>query len=145
MKKWVRIASWGIGGTIGVLVIVLGIYLLLLDTQNERDNRIPARQTDMIQTTLEWARLAPFPQEAQNFNIQTEGSALTRTFKGSFSCSEDIIISWVEQSPGIQDAEVENISETKIRYIISPGGGANYAEVVIDYEMGKIEFRVSWS
>jgi hypothetical protein len=152
MKKWTKITLWGIGGIIGgiggiigAIIILMGIFVFLLTTQNDRANRNPAKKAEMKQITVEWARLAPFPEEADNFNIHTEGSAFTRTFKGSFTASEEIIKSWVQQSPGLQDAKIEEMSETKKRYIISPGGGANYAEVVIDYETGKIEFSVSWS
>ncbi|MBI5725008.1 MAG: hypothetical protein HZA50_13690 [Planctomycetes bacterium] len=145
MKKWVKYTIWGIGGTIGVAVILIGIFLYLLLTQNDRMNRDPAAKTEMIETTLEWARLAPFPQKAANFNIYTEGSAFTRTFKGSFTATEEIIKTWVEQSPGLQDAKIESISVKKKKYIISPGGGANYAEVIIDYETGKVEFKAYWS
>ena len=145
MKKWIKWTLWGIGGATGAFIILIGIFLFLLVPQNERDNRNSARKTEMVEITLKWARLAPFPQEAENFNIYTEGNAFTRTFKGSFTASEETIKIWVEQSPGLQDAKIDAISEKKKKYIIPPGGGANYAEVVIDYETGKIEFKASWS
>ncbi len=51
----------------------------------------------------------------------------------------------MKDSPGLQDAKVENISETEKKYIILSDGGAAYAEVIIDYETNKVEFTVSWS
>jgi hypothetical protein len=145
MKKWFKITKWKIGCIGATSIIIATSLLLLVAPHKERDNRNTAKQNEMEQITLEWARLAPFPQKAKNFNIYTEGSAFTRTFKGSFNCSEDEMESWVELSPGLQDAEIEDMSDTIKKYIISPGGGANYAEVVIDYAIGSVEFKVSWS
>jgi len=34
----------------------------------------------------------------------------------------------------INEFEVQTISTSKKKYIIEPGGGANWAEVIIDYE-----------
>ena len=146
MKKRIKITLWATGS----LIVLISIGFLIsfwpfLPIQNAIDNRNPARKTEMAEITVRWGRLAPFPDEAENFAIYTEGSFLTRTFKGSFTASQDVITSWVEQSPGLQDATVEMMSEKKARYIVSPSGGANYAEVVIDYESGKVEFVVSWS
>lgn len=146
MKKWIKITLWSSGSIITLLLI--GFLILIwpfLPIQNSLDNRNPARKAEMTEITLKWGRLAPFPENVENFTIYTTGSPFTRTFKGSFTATEDIIKSWIAQSPGLQDAKIESISETKKKYIITPGGGANYAEVVIDYEIGKIEFRVSWS
>ena len=99
----------------------------------------------MIILTLKWGRLAPFPKEIENFVILTEGNPMTRTFKGSFNCRQNVLDSWIKSSPGLQDAKVESISKKIKKYIISPGGDASYAEVLIDFTINKIEFKVYWS
>jgi hypothetical protein len=99
----------------------------------------------MIEATLEWGRLAPFPEDAEDFIIYTKGNMFTRTFQGNFTAPEVALKKWVEQSPGLQDAKVEVISNTQKKYVISPGGRAAYAEVIIDYKTGKVAFRAYWS
>ncbi|MFA5164759.1 MAG: hypothetical protein WC481_04275 [Candidatus Omnitrophota bacterium] len=145
MKKWLKITLWGVGALICTVILLLGAFLYLWTTQNERDNRNPAKQTEMKQATLEWARLAPFPKEATNFNIKTEGSMFTRSFRGSFSAPKNVIESWIQKSPGFKDAKIEKIDEGIQKYIITPGGGANWAEVTINYLENKVDFYVCWS
>ena len=41
------------------------------------------------------------------------------------------------------DASIEETNDGKQKYIIEPGGGANYAEVIIDLNM--VTIYVSWS
>jgi hypothetical protein len=38
----------------------------------------------------------------------------------------------------------EELADNKLQYIIAPGGGANRAEVTIDYVLNKVEIYVSW-
>lgn len=135
MKKPNKRTLWGIGITIGAMFILIAAFFFFRITDD----------AEMTEATLEWGRLAPFPKEARNLDIHSEGNAFARTFRGSFSCPKEPLVRWVSESPGLQDAKIEEISVSKKRYVISPGGNANFAEVVIDYETGKVEFRVSWS
>lgn len=135
---------------IGIAIVYFGLvigalFFLFSIPTNDRDNHDPEMKAEMIEATLEWARLAPFPQNARNFEISTKGNPFTRTFTGSFTASEQSIKSWVERSSGLRDAETEVINEGEIRYIIKPGGGASVAEVRIDYNSGGVWFYASWS
>jgi hypothetical protein len=146
MNKIIKRVLVIIAGLIGAYVIYVGFAVLSMNTpSNSRDNANPINKKEMIEITLKWARLAPFPRETKDFKIYTEGNSLTRTFKGSFTASKESIKKWTMQSPGIQDAKVEVISKDNKRYIIKPGEKAGYAEVIIDYETGKVNFEVSWS
>lgn len=146
MKKWIKISLWGAGVVVSVYLSLIVVYLFLLITpQNDRDNKTPSKTEEMIKITLEFARLAPFPDDIKEFAINTEGSSLTRTFKGHFNASDVVINSWLEKSLGIKDSKVEIISDTMKRFIISPRKGANYAEVLVDWKIGRVEFVVSWS
>ena len=93
---------------------------------------------------LEWAQLSPFPASATNVSIKTEGNSFTRSFRASFVAPKQDIQSWIEDSPGLNETTPEEISDTKVQYIIVPSGGANRAEVTIDYGLNQVEIYVSW-
>lgn len=99
----------------------------------------------MLKTTLVWGRLAPIPKSRTKFNIYTEGSAFTRSFRSSFYLPKTDLEKWVKASPGLTNAEIQNINDSKQKYIIKPDGGAQYAEVIIDFKKYFIEIYVSWS
>jgi hypothetical protein len=123
----------------------LALFLFILMPTNAIDNQNPARQAEMIALTLEWGRLAPFSETAYNFSIHTEGNMFTRSFRASFSAPEEDIRKWVAESPGLQEAAIDLTPEGKQRYSIQPGGGANLAEVTIDFKSCTVEIYVSWS
>ena len=99
------------------------------------------RQT-AIDAVLTWGRLAEFPAEMRNFKIKTEGSMFTRGFRASFTATPDVVADWLSRSPGIADAEKWTISPTSTRYVISPGGGAQHAEVEVDRRKNRVRHRV---
>ena len=123
-------------------IIFIGMFLL---SSNVRDNASPAKQEEMMGLVLAWGRLAPFPATATDVTITTDGNSFTRSFHASFIAPNRDIKVWIEDSPGLNEILPEKISENKEEYKITPGGGANIAEVVIDYDLGKVEIYVSWS
>ena len=126
------------------LVGLMAFVGLFLVSSNSRDNQNPAKQKEMIALVLEWGRLAPFPANATNVLIETEGSSFTRSFRASFVAPQQDIHSWLRDSPGINEATPEELSEGKVWYSVMPGGGASRAEVTIDYKLNKVEIYVSW-
>lgn len=143
--------GWKIWLSCGIMgVIVSGIILLLfLFPSNSRDNLNPFRQAEMMQLTLEWGRLAPFSvANAENVSIWTEGNQFTRSFRAKFNASDEDTNSWIKASPGLNEATIEETSDGKKKYVIMPGGGANYAEVIIDFkpdQVNEVEVYVSWN
>ena len=136
---------WGIGGLVVILIGVMAILLsIFFRTSNNRDNISQANQEEMVGLALEWGRLAPFPSNIENFSIQTEGNAFTRGFRASFASTNNEIEKWVGASPGLADATVETMGDGKQKYVIVPGGGANYAEVIIDFATNTVQIYVSW-
>ncbi|HEX9060197.1 MAG TPA: hypothetical protein VF941_08445 [Clostridia bacterium] len=121
------------------------IFIVFSSSSNSTDNTSPEKKSEMLKLTLKWGRLSPIPESKSKFNIETEGGSFTRSFRSSFYLRKTDIDKWVKSSPGLADAEVQNIDSTKKKYIIKPGAGANYAEAVIDREKGFIEIYVSWS
>jgi hypothetical protein len=127
------------------LVWLIAVAALFLIPTNSRDNQDPSKQKEMMALVLEWGRLAPFPANATNVMVETEGSSFTRSFRASFVAPKQDIQSWIKESPGINEATPEELSDNQICYSIVPGGGANKAEVTIDFILNKVEIYVSWS
>jgi len=123
------------------LVAFVGLFFL---SSNSRDNQDPAKQKEMMALVLEGARLSPFPTSATNVSIKTEGNSFTRSFRASFIASKDDIQAWIKASPGLNETESEELSASKVQYIITPSGGANQAKVTIDYSLNQVEIYVSW-
>jgi len=128
-------------------VLLVGLFAfagLFLISSNSRDNQDPAKQKEMMALVLEWGRLAPFLASAINVSIETEGNSFTRSFRASFVAPKQDIQSWIKVSPGLNEATPDELADTKVQYIIAPGGGANKAEVTIDYGLNQVEIYVSW-
>ncbi len=133
---------------IGGLVISFAAYtafniIQILAPSNDRNNQDPSAQASMLECTQEWARLAPVPDSKEQFTISTEGGPFTRAFRASFVLPEDDLKDWVEASPGLRDAGVE--MEGIKNFAIEPGGGAMYAEAVIDFDSGLVKVYTYWS
>ncbi len=123
-----------------VLAVVLGASFYLFNRQDNTDSAINAAR--------EWGRLAPFPESASGLDVAAEGSAFTRAFRVTFQAPMDDIEQWMENSPGLKESRVEVVHAGASKYVIQPGGGAAYAEVVImvlDDGMGLVEIYAYWS
>lgn len=99
----------------------------------------------MVRATREWARLSPFPASAQHFSVQSEGSMFSRAFRVSFTAPVSDIDGWLRESPGTREITPERPSPTTRRFLISPGGGAQHAEVTVDNRTGLVRVYVYWS
>ena len=135
-----------------VLIILLGILFGILFFLNQFglksnaiDNQNPQKQEEMLNTTLEWGRLAPLPNSKSQLKISTDGVSFTRSFRSSFYIAKADLDSWFKASPGLQDADIETINESTKKFVIKPGGGAGYAEAVIDFDKCLVEIYVYWS
>jgi hypothetical protein len=99
----------------------------------------------MISVTREWGRLAEFPKSATEFSIHTEGSMFTRAFRAEFVAPAPDLAPWIAASPGFSDAKVEQLGPHVKRYIIKPGGGAQWAQVEVNQSTGRVKIYVYWS
>ena len=99
---------------------------------------------EMLRTTLLWARVAPPPAGKHDFIIQKEGGFFSRSFRCSFSAAPEEVERWLQQSPGTWALLPEKPPATTRHYIISPGGGAQRAEVTVD-SSGTVGIYVSWN
>jgi len=99
----------------------------------------------MIACTLEWGRLAPFPESAREFTIRAEGGMFTRAFRASFTADPEAIEKWLRDSPGTRDVSPEKLPPNRRRFKISPGGGAQGARVTVDDDAHAVAIYVYWS
>jgi len=95
-----------------------------------------------IASVVKWCRLEAFPKSATDITIKTEGGMFTRSFRFSFLARPEDIKAWIAKSPGLNDAKIEK-DQKVTKYIISPGGGAAYAQVLI--EDNKVSIYSYWS
>ncbi len=104
-----------------------------------------SRESSMIKTTIEWSRLAAFPDSKVNFHIEPIGSIFTREYISRFYLTKTELEKWIKDSPGLQDAKISVIDDTTKKYQIKPGGGAAYAYVTINFNTGLIIIDACWS
>jgi hypothetical protein len=105
-------------------------------------------QDSAIETVLEWARLAPFPNSVRDLTVTSEGSMFTRAFRVRFSAQCKDVEIWLAQSPGTAEVEPKSLDDISYFYSITPGGGAQHAEVTISQLDGStcsVEIYTYWS
>ncbi|MFZ5856625.1 MAG: hypothetical protein ACOYZ6_07330 [Chloroflexota bacterium] len=146
MKNKTKLLTLLIVLSSAIFLVVSAVFTgLFLASSNSRDNQEPAKQQEMMTLVLEWGRLSPFPVSATNVSIISEGNLFTRSFRASFTAPKQDIESWVKDSLGLNEATPDELSDDKLQYIVTPGGGANRVEVMIDYGSNRVEIYVSWS
>ncbi len=149
MKKNLSRSSKRILGALSLFcllgVICVSLVVFYLVPSNARDNQDPGKQAEMIALVLEWGRLAPFPTNATNVSVKTEGGSFSRSFRANFVAPKQDIQEWIDNSPGLNEVTPKELPDNKVRYIVAPGGGANRFEVTIDYRLNKVDMYVSWS
>jgi hypothetical protein len=127
-----------------LFTILVALACLLSISCAQRDPVLRGLERDsVIAATLEWARLAPFPQSAEKLVVTTEGSMFTRTFRVHFRAPAKEIEQWVQESPGLRES-TPTAESGGLKYVIKPGGGANRAEVIIS-NGEQVSIYASWS
>ena len=131
-------------GVIWMARVYIFMAILALPA-NDRDNTDPGKRVEMVRLATEWGRLAPFPATARHFAIHTEGNMFTRTFRGSFVDTTEVISKWLYDSRGISEGKSEIQPDKSTEYVLVTGGSASYAEVIVSPDGTHVSFRVSWS
>lgn len=121
-----------------LLMFWLSVLIFTFPT-NDRDNANPDKSS-MVECTLLWGRLAPFPSTAKDFTIYTEGNSFARTFRGSFSDAPENIQKWLEASAGFTEGRDDDGER-----VLKMGEGASYGTIVVSEGGTRVTFRVSWS
>jgi len=131
-------------GAVLLFLLLAGCFYLFGPT-NEIDNALGLNRQSMIDCTLKWGQLAPFPQEIRDFHIKVEGNMFTRGFRGSFSAQPEIIQTWLKESPGVRDGQHETQPDGSSHHILKPGEGASYGELIVSPDQTHVSFHVYWS
>lgn len=130
-RSRIRPLTWVLASVVVVLIIVVlaGHFWL---------------QVSAISTARDWARLAPFPATAHDQKIDVEGSPFTREFIISFTAPPDDVRKWISASPGPASATRSADGGITV-YSITPGDGADFAEVRVDEKTGRVIIHTYWS
>jgi len=132
MKRFrTRRLTWVLA-TVSALLIILAVADHFLN------------QAKAISASEDWARLAPFPANAHDRKIETDGGMFTRGFTISFTAPPDDVGRWIKASPGPASATLTSDGPVTI-YSIKPGGGASFAEVRVDERTGRVIIHTYWS
>ena len=94
--------------------------------------------------TLKWARLAPYPASARHRTVEVTGGMFTRGFVVDFDAPVADLHAWLLASPGATTAGVAG-APARRHYSITPGGGAMFAEMTVDFTRGHVRIRTYWS
>jgi hypothetical protein len=127
-----------------LILILLSLCCLSCSDLDQNADMSEADKRSGIKAALEWGRLAPFPESARDLVVTTEGNMFTRSFRVSFSAPKEDIAQWADESPGLRETQPKKEGPQR-KYVIKPGGGAVYAEVVIDDSTDKVQVYVAWS
>ena len=139
MKKWKKLFRCiGIGCIIITLLATASIWLLFSDSS-------PINRTAALRTTQEWARLAPYPEFTNRVQVEINGGFFTREFVIEFNASPSDIEDWLMASPGTKDLEPTKNADGSLHYEIEPGGGAQFAELILSNNGGTVRVKVFWS
>lgn len=122
-----------------IAVLVAGRIWLVLDPNS------PQNKASAIECVCEWARLNPLPVPNSAVHVETKGGIFTREFIVTFHGDMKSILQWLNASPGTQNAYRDIHSLKYERMSISPGGGAQFAEITISEQGTKVVIRAYWS
>ena len=133
-RKTKRIAI----GCLGAFTLYGGCWLFF-------DIESPLNRNSAFSAVYEWARLEPIPSAAKNISISTTGSMFSREFNLNFDASKADIESWLSISPGTKSVTPEKTVQGDLYFKISPGGGAQGAEVTVSSEGTHVWVHAYWS
>jgi hypothetical protein len=133
-----RRKGWLLGLSAVILVFIGGWFAVSAGS--------PLNRRSAIRTTLEWARLAPFPVPSSSLHVQVSGSMFTRQFRISFTGDPQKIQEWLDASPGTRVLQPlsERDSVGWLVYSIDPAHGL-IAEVHLSPDKRQVMVLAVWS
>lgn len=139
-----------IGGVIAgvTLIIVCALGLICITGVTFGPPGYPLfMEKSARESTVEWARLSMFPENAQSFTITTNGGMFTREFRVSFFGDPAEIASWVASCPGVSDPRTtkKESSDGSLVFEIPGGSGATFAQLIHHPVRGTVLIHTYWS
>ena len=127
-----------VAACVSMAFIAGGVWMML-------NPNSPLNKSSAIACACEWARLNRLPVSNSAVHVETKGSMFTREFTVTFTGKREDILAWLNASPGTQNPYRNSNSVLDMHQTISPGGGAQFAEIAI-YEQGtNVVIHVYWS
>jgi hypothetical protein len=128
------------------LLGICAVFLILVGGWFVLSAASPLNRPSAIRTTLEWARLAPFPVPSSSLHVEVSGSPFTRQFRISFAGEPQKIQEWIEASPGTRGLQPlsERDSAGWLVYSIEPARGL-IAEVHLSPDKRQVIVIAVWS
>jgi hypothetical protein len=133
-----RLIRWGLAVT-GVLLVLAVAGWLTFSHQGL------VNQTSAVATARKWARLAPLPRNALDLSVKVSGSPFSREFAIEFRAPSAEVRRWLRDSPGTRDATPALGPDGSVTYSITPGGGAQFAEVIVSDGGTRVRIHTYWS
>jgi hypothetical protein len=121
------------------MLLAAGAVWLVLDPNS------PMNKASAINCVCEWARLKPLPVPNSSVHVETKGSMFTREFIITFHADKETVLAWLNASPGTQNAYRDSRTLSHMHQEITPGGGAQFAEITISENGTKVVIRAYWS
>ncbi len=135
-RDWLKGCLWTL--FVGAVFVVGTVWLVF-------DANSPLNKASAIACTCEWARLNPLPVGQSAVHVETKGGMFTREFIVTFTGKREDILAWLNASPGTQNAYRDTRMLNAMHQEISPGGGAQFAEITISENGTKVVIRAYWS
>lgn len=126
------------GFAVAVLAAVSCLPLLI-------EVRRSAQWSSALEFTQEWARLARFPAGLKDLQVQVRGTSFTREFRVEFRAPRAAINAWLSRSPGTRNVNPVVRPDGSLLYSIRPGGGAQFAELLVSDDGTHVRIRTYWS
>ena len=123
----------------------LGAFLIIALGSPSLCSQSPSNRAYAIETARDWARLDSLPKSARNINTESTGGAFTtQHFTITFEAPKEDIEAWLKDSPGTKDIVPTKLSDGSLKYSISPGGKAAFAELILSADGKTVWLNTYW-
>lgn len=134
-----------VGCLTGCLIIVCSVAMLGgVGAWLIMDPNSPISKPSAIACVCEWARLAPLPAPNSAVHVESKGSMFSREFIVTFTAKSKDISAWLHASPGTREY-FESKTPSEWHRELTPGGGAQFAEITVSENGTKVVIRAYWS
>ena len=121
-------------------IVICGVSgWLLIDPES------PLNRRSALNATKSWACLADFPSTAQEIEIETTGSMITREFTVTFKDSPAAISKWIADCPGPSSVNPTTDPQGWKIYSYPACEGAQHAEVRVSPAGDQAIINTFWS
>lgn len=126
--------------------ISIGLVVTIEFVSHLNNYILPWNRAEAIGSALQWSAMADLPHSASDVEVFTRGSAFSRSFELTFTCSKSEITEWLINSDGVLYSQNEPSIMKVQRFIIDVSMvNSNGGWVEVDWIRGKVRLYVEWS